>query len=135
VRPRAFAVKGEHARADDSPGVPYAFDLATRVWSDSLPATTAMRTLALFAFAALAFSIFVGVIEVVWARRARGRLLEKAKTPTVLHPLTRHRLRRVRDPLSWRALYYVKLWLAFLLATYVGMLLLKTVRSFVARWL
>jgi hypothetical protein len=106
-----------------------------RVWSDSVPATTGMRTLALFAFAALAFSIFVGVIGVVWARRAQGRFLEEAKTPTVLHPLTRHRLRRLRDPLSWRVLYHVKLCLAFLLATYVGMLLLKTVRSFVARLL
>jgi hypothetical protein len=94
-----------------------------------------MRTLALFAFAALAFSILAGVIEAVWIRRARGRLLEEAKTRTVLHPLTRHRLRRLRDPLSWRVLYHVKLWLAFLLATYVGMLLLKTVRSFVARLL
>jgi len=94
-----------------------------------------MRTLTLFAFAALAFTIFVGVIEVVWTRRAQGRFLEETKTSTVLHPLTRHRLRRLRDPLSWRVLHHVKLFLAFLLATYVGMLLLKTVRSIVARLL
>jgi hypothetical protein len=91
-----------------------------------------MRTLALFAFAALAFSILAGVIEVLSERRARRRL--QKKTSNVLHPLVRRRFRSVRHPLSARALYHVGLFFGFLLATYVGTLLLKIVHSFVAEW-
>ncbi len=94
-----------------------------------------MRTLALFAFAALAFSSLAGVIEVLWERRERRerrRLVEKASI--VLHPLARYRFHSVRYPLSARALYHVGLFLGFLLVTYVGTLLLKIVHSFVANW-
>ena len=91
-----------------------------------------MRTLALFAFAALAFSSLAGVIEVLWERRERRRLVEKSST--VLHPLARHRFRSVRYPRSTRALYHVGLFFGFLLVAYVGTLVLKTVHRFVAHW-
>ena len=91
-----------------------------------------MRTLALFAFAAIAFSSLAGVIEVLWDRRERRRLVEKSST--VLHPLARHRFRSVRYPRSARALYHVGLFFGFLLVAYVGTLLLKTLHSFVAHW-
>lgn len=90
-----------------------------------------MRTLALFAFAALAFSSLAGVIEVLWERRERRRLVEKSST---VLPLARHRFRSVRYPLSARALYHVGLFFGFLLVAYVGTLLLKTVHRFVAHW-
>jgi hypothetical protein len=80
-----------------------------------------MRTLALLAFAALAFSSLAGVIKVLWERRERRRLVEKAST--VLHPLAQYRFRSVRYPLSARALYHVGLFFGFLLVTYVGMLI------------
>lgn len=91
-----------------------------------------MTTLALFALAALTFSILAGVIEAVLARRARRRL--QGKTSPVLHPLTQHGLRRVRHPFSWRALHYVGLFVGFLLVTYVGLRLLRAVHSVVATW-
>jgi hypothetical protein len=77
--------------------------------------------------------MLAGVIEAFGARRAR-RSLRKNST-VVLHPLTRHRLRRVRDPLPARALYYVSLFFGFFFVIYVGILLLKTIRSAVAFWL
>jgi len=92
----------------------------------------AMSTLVLFVLGALVFSILAGAIEAFWARRERRALREKSTV--VLHPLTRHGLRRVRHPLSSRALHHVELFFGFLLATYVGMLLLKAVSSFVAQW-
>lgn len=91
-----------------------------------------MTTLALFAVAALTFSILAGVIEGFWARRARRRF--QRKTSPVLHPLTHHGLRRVRHAPSWRPLHHVGLFLGFLLVTYVGLLLLRGVHSFVASW-
>jgi hypothetical protein len=91
-----------------------------------------MTTLALFAAAALTFSILAGVIEGFWARRSRRRLLGQASP--VLHPLPRHGLRRVRHPLSWRALHHVGLFLGFLLVTYVGLVLLRAVHGVVANW-
>jgi hypothetical protein len=91
-----------------------------------------MRVLVLFAFAALAFSILAGVIEVFWVRLARRRGVEKASI--VLHPLARYRFRSVRYPLSARAIYHVGLFFGFLLVTYIGMLLLKIAHSFVAHW-
>ncbi len=91
-----------------------------------------MRTLAIFAFAALAFSSLAGAIEALWARRERRSLREKSTV--ALHPLTRHRLRSVRYSQFARALYHVGLFVGFLLVTYVGMLLLETIHSFVAHW-
>jgi len=91
-----------------------------------------MTTLALFACAALTFSIFVGVIEAFLVRRARRRLQEKASP--VLHPLTQHGIRRVRHKLSWRALYHVGLFFGFFLVTYVGIRLLRAVHSLVTSW-
>jgi hypothetical protein len=85
----------------------------------------AMTTLALFAVAALAFSILAGVIEGVLGRRAQRRL--QGKAAPVLHPLTHHGLRRVPHSLSWRALHHVGLFFGFLLVTYVGLLLLTAV--------
>ncbi len=91
-----------------------------------------MSTLVLFVLGALAFSILAGAIEAFGARRERRSLRDK---PTiVLYPLTRHRLRRVRYPLLTRALYHVSLFVRFLLVTYVGIFLLKTMFSFVAHW-
>ena len=91
-----------------------------------------VTTLALFAVAALTFSILAGVIEGLGARRSRRRFQGKASP--VLHPLTHHGLRHVRHPLSWRALHHVGLFFGFLLVTYVGLLLLRAVHSIVASW-
>lgn len=90
-------------------------------------------TLALFAVAALAFSILAGVIEALGARRARRRF-HRRPSP-VLHPLPQHgAVRRVRQPLSWRALQHVWLFLGFLLVTYVGVLILRVVHDVAAKW-
>jgi hypothetical protein len=91
-----------------------------------------MTTLALFGVAALIFSILAGVIEGFWARRARRQLQRKASP--VLHPLTHHGFRRVRQPLSWRALRHVGLFFGFLFITYIGLALLRVVHSVVASW-
>jgi hypothetical protein len=91
-----------------------------------------MRTSILFGLGALAFSLLAGAIEALWARRERRLIREKATV--VLHPLARHRLRRVRSPLPARALYHVSLFFGFLLVSYVGILLLKTMYRFVAHW-
>ncbi len=91
-----------------------------------------MRTLAIFAFAAIAFSSLAGAIEALWARRERRSLREKSTV--ALHPLTRHRLRSVRYSPFARALYHVRLFVGFLLVTCVGALLLRTMYSFVAYW-
>jgi hypothetical protein len=91
-----------------------------------------MTTLTLFAVAAFAFSILAGVIEALLARRTRRRLQRKALPG--LHPLTHHEVRRVRDPLSRRALRHVGLFFGFLLVTYVTLLLLRAVHRVVAHW-
>jgi hypothetical protein len=91
-----------------------------------------MTTLALFAVAALTFSVLAGVIEAFWARRIRRRSQRKALP--VLHPLTNHGLRRVRHPLSWRALHHVRLFFGFLVITYAGLLLLRGMQRVVASW-
>ena len=92
-----------------------------------------LSTLALFAVAALAFSILAGVIEGIAARRARRRA--QRRVSPVLHPLPLHEeVRRVPQPLYWRALHHVGLFFGFLLVTYVGLLTLRVVRSVVAKW-
>ena len=91
-----------------------------------------MRTLILLSCAALAFSVLTGVLGVALDRRVRRRFREKGAI--LLHPLTRHGLRRVSSPLFGQALYYVELFAGFLIATLVGMLLLRAVRYVVARW-
>ena len=91
-----------------------------------------MSMLALLAVAALAFSILAGVIEGVGDRRTRRRLQGKASP--VLHPLTQHGPRRVRHPLSWRALHHAGLFFGFLLVTYVGLLFLRLAHGLIARW-
>ena len=95
--------------------------------------TPAMTLIALLTLAALTFSVLAGVIEGLGARRSRRRLQRKASP--LLHPLPNHGVaRRVRQPLAGRALHYVRLFLGFLLATYVGLLLVKAVYVVVARW-
>lgn len=89
-----------------------------------------MTTLALFAAAALTFSILAGVIEGFLTRRTRRRV--RGRASPVLHPLTHHGLRRVRHPLSWRALHHVGLFFGFLLVTYVGLLALRLLHSVIA---
>lgn len=91
-----------------------------------------MRTSALFILAALVFSILAGTIEASWARRER-RQFKKRNRPYSI-PLARSRFRSVRYPFSARAVHHVALFFGFLLATYVGILVLKTVHSFVAHW-
>lgn len=92
-----------------------------------------LSTLALFAVAALAFSILAGVIEGIGARRARRRF--QRKTSPVLHPLPHHGVaRRVRQPLSWRAVHHVGLFFGFLLVTYIGLLTLRVAHGVVAKW-
>jgi hypothetical protein len=92
-----------------------------------------MRTLVLLSCAALAFSVLTGVLGVALDRRVRRRLLEKGAI--ILHPLTRHGFRRASSPLFGQALYYVELFAGFLIATLVGMLLLRAVRYVIAQWL
>jgi hypothetical protein len=84
-----------------------------------------MTTLALLGFAALTFSILAGVINGLSTRRPRRRLQEKPSP--VLHPLTHHGRPRGRHPRSGRALHHVGLFLGFLLATYVGLVVLRVV--------
>ena len=91
-----------------------------------------MTTLALVAVAALAFSILAGVIEACLARRTWRRIQGKASP--VLHPLTQHELRRIRRPLSGRAVHLGGLFFGFLLVTYVGLLVAKAVHAVVASW-
>lgn len=91
-----------------------------------------VSTLALFAVAALTFSILAGVIEGLGTRR-RHRRLHRSASP-VLHSLTQHGPRRVRQPLGRRALHHVGLFFGFWLLTYVGLLLVRGVRSVVAGW-
>ena len=82
-------------------------------------------TLVLLGFAALTFSIFAGVINGLSTRRPRPRRPEKPSP--VLHPLTQHGRPRVPDVRPWRALHFVGLFFGFLLATCVGLLLLRAV--------
>ena len=88
-----------------------------------------MRTLALFAFAAFAFSLLVGGIELWWTQQAQRRRQEK--TGTILHPLPRDRCRTVRSPRAARARYHVGLFFGFLLAAYVGTALVRMVYTLV----
>lgn len=97
-----------------------------------LATTSAMTTLALFAVAALTFSLLAGVIEELLARRARRRLQRKGSP--ILHPLTHHRLRRVRSPLSFRAFQHLGLFFGFLLVTYLGLLFMRAAYRVVASW-
>ena len=89
-----------------------------------------MGTLVLFVLAALAFSVLTGAIEASWARRRKQAL--KQRLTLVLHPLTRHGLRVVREPVSTRTLHLVGLFFGFLLVTYVGGLLLKMLHRWIA---
>jgi hypothetical protein len=91
-----------------------------------------MRTLALFAFAALAFSLLVGGIELWWTRQAAQQREEKA---AVLHPLPRNRVRKVRSPLSTRAQYYIGLFFGFLVAACVGTVLVRMVYNLVVAYM
>ncbi len=84
-----------------------------------------LTPLVLIGFAALTFSIFAGVINGLSPRRARPRRPEKPSP--VLHPLTHHGRPRVPDSRPWRARHFVGLFVGFLLATCVGLLLLRAV--------
>ena len=92
-----------------------------------------MKTLALFAVAALAFSILAGVVEWSLTRRSRRRLLRRKALP-VLHPLTYHGVRRVRDSGPRRALHHLRLFVGFLFVTYFGLLFLRAVHGLIAKW-
>ena len=87
-----------------------------------------MRTLALFTFAALAFSLLVGGIELWWTRQTRRN---KEQSAIVLHPFPAKRTRKVRSSLSARAQYHVGLFFGFLLAAYVGTVLMRMVYNLV----
>ena len=84
-----------------------------------------LTTLVLIGFAALTFSILAGVINGLSTRRRRPKRPEKPSP--VLHPLTHHGRPRVPGPRPWRALHFVGLFFGFLLATCVGLLLLRAV--------
>ena len=92
-----------------------------------------MKTLALFGLAALAFSVLAGALEWSLARRARRRLIHRKALP-VLHPLTHHGVRRVRDSRSRRVLHHLWLFVGFLFVTYFGLLFLRAVHNLVAGW-
>jgi hypothetical protein len=89
-----------------------------------------MRTLALFAFAALAFTLLVGGIELWSTRQAAQQREEKAET--ILHPFPRHRVRKVRSRFSTRAQYHLGLFFGFLVAAYVGTVLVRMLYNLVA---
>ena len=84
-----------------------------------------LTTLVLIGFAALTFSIFAGMINGLSTRRPRPRRPEKPSP--VLHQLTQHGRPRASDPRPWRTLHFVALFVGFLLATCVGLLLLRAV--------
>ena len=84
-----------------------------------------LTTLVLIGFAALTFSIFAGMIN--WLVTSRPRSRRPEKPSPVLHPLTHHGRPRVPGPGPWRALHFVGLFFGFLLATCVGLLLLRAV--------
>jgi hypothetical protein len=84
-----------------------------------------MRTLALFGFAALAFSLLVGGIELWWTRQASQQ--RERKAVTILHPFSRNRVRKVRYSFWARAQYHIALFFGFLAAAYVGTVLARTV--------
>jgi len=86
---------------------------------------TAMRTLALFAFAALAFSLLVGGIDLWWTRKAGQRRHEEPAT--ILHPFPRHRVRKVRSSRVDRTQYHLGLFFGFLVVAYVGSALVRMV--------
>ncbi len=81
---------------------------------------------------ALAFSIFVGVIEEFLERREQQPWQEN--TSNIIRLMSRHRLRSIRYLVSARARFHVQLFLGFLIAIYGITLLLKSGRSFVAGW-
>jgi hypothetical protein len=92
-----------------------------------------MKLLALLTIAALIFSILAGVIEEMGARRARRRL--KGKALPVLHPFPQAAvIRRVRQPLYWRAFHHVGLFFGFLAVTYLGLLALRLAHGILVRW-
>ena len=91
-----------------------------------------MGTLALLIVAALAYSLLAGVMEVAGARRARRRLLDR--DAPVLHPLSQHRLPRLRYWSTGRAIHHVALFAAFLTTVYFAMTLLKALHTLLARW-
>ena len=92
-----------------------------------------MTVLALLAVAALVFSILAGVMEGMVARRARRRF--QRRSLPALHPFPHHGVvRRVREPLYWRALHHIGLFLGFLAVTYVGVLALRWAHTVIDRW-
>jgi hypothetical protein len=91
-----------------------------------------MAILVLLVLAALGFSILAGVAELGGARRARRRLLNRASP--VLHPLAQHPLPRSRFFTSRRAFHHVGLFFGFLLAIYVGMVLVRAAHAILAHW-
>ena len=87
--------------------------------------TCVMPEFVLLGCAALTFSIFAGVINGLSTRRPRPKRPEKPSP--VLHQLTQHGRPRASDPRPWRTLHFVALFVGFLLATCVGLLLLRAV--------
>lgn len=67
----------------------------------------------LFVLAAFVFSLLTGVIEGSWARRRKRALMQRFTV--VLHPLTRHGVRVIREPVSSKTLHLVVLFIGFLL--------------------
>lgn len=92
-----------------------------------------MLTLALLTAAALVFSVLAGVLDGMRSRRVERRL--QRKEWPALHPLTQHEFRRPRPRIGGRVLRHAALFLGFLVASYVGLLVLKAARHVLADWL
>ena len=110
---------------DHPPSHPQAHPAVPVILLCDVAGTCVMNELVLLGCAALTFSILAGMINGLSTRRPRPRRPEKPSP--VLHPLTQHRRPRVSDPRPWRALHFVGLFVGFLFATCVGLLLLRAV--------
>jgi hypothetical protein len=92
-----------------------------------------METGVLLVLAALAFTVLVGGIEVWLVRSSRRELTRRASVP--LHPLSRRaEMPRLRSHSTRRHLRYVGLFLGFLIATYAGLVVVRTVYSVIESW-
>ena len=93
-----------------------------------------METGVLFVLAAFAFTVLAAGIEFWLARRTRRELAQKASLP--LHPLTRREeVPRVRSSSARRWLRYLGLFVGFLIASYMGVAVVRVVYRLLEAWL
>jgi hypothetical protein len=88
----------------------------------------------LLVLGAFAFTVLAGSIELWLAWRTRRSLVRKPSPP--LHPLTRRvEVPRLRSANPRRWLRYVGFFVGFLIASYVGLTLVKALYRVIEPWL